>query len=78
MLYGMTNPREAREFTRVREDGLERIVTDLRNAHKTKELDLASGLQFVFVGRFEPLRHPRGGMTHVQHHSATPHRTLSH
>ena len=47
-----SDPRAAREFTRVREESLERLVTDLRNAHKTGQLDLASGLHFTLVVKF--------------------------
>ncbi len=54
--YRASDPRAAREFTRVREESLERLVTDLRIAHKTRLLDLASGLHFTLVVRFEPLR----------------------
>jgi len=43
------NPRTAREFTRVREGNLERLVINLKNAHKTRELVLASGLHFILV-----------------------------
>src|SRR5208337_2507324 len=73
----MTNPPAAREFTRVREDNLERLVTGLKNAHKTRELVLASGMHFTLVAKIGTSASLIGGTLHVQHQNTTTHHTLS-